>query len=155
MIIELASVENAEEILVLQKLAYSIEARLYPGIELPPLSETLQGLKANFKNHLFLKATVDSKIVGSVRAYRKDDTCYVGRLMVHPDFQNRGIAKQLLKEIERMCTQCDRFELFTGSRSKKNIHLYEKLGYKQFRTEKVEENLSLIFFEKLKQPIHK
>ena len=67
--------------------------------------------------------------------------------MVHPDFQNRGIATTLLMKIEGMFT-CRRFELFTGEKSVKSIRLYEKLGYKRFKVEKPAANVSLVFLEK-------
>ena len=80
-----ADVKDAEEILSLQKLAYRQQAKLYNDFQIPPLLESLNQLKVNFETHVFLKATVDGKIVGSVKVLRKGDTCEVGRLMVHPD----------------------------------------------------------------------
>ncbi|MGA3291449.1 MAG: GNAT family N-acetyltransferase [Candidatus Bathyarchaeia archaeon] len=149
-IIKKASIEDAQEILSLQKLAYQSEAEIYSDYNIPPLVETLDGLKDNFKSHVFLKAMVNGKIVGSVRASEENETCYIGRLMVHPHFQNRGIGAKLLLEIEYVFPSCSRFELFTGHRSEKSIHLYEKLGYKTFKVEKVTDNLNLVFFEKVK-----
>jgi hypothetical protein len=43
-----------------------------------------------------------------------------------------------------------RFELFTGHKSKKNIHFYNHLGYKIFRSEIVSDNLTLVFMEKFR-----
>jgi len=146
-LIEIANFEDAEEILALQKLAYKSEAKLHGDFQIPPLVENIDELRDKFKTHLFLKATADGKIVGSVRVLQKDNTCHVGRLMVHPDFQNRGIATKLLMEIEEMF-RCGRFELFTGEKSVKAIHLYEKLGYKRFKAEKPAGNVTLIFLEK-------
>jgi hypothetical protein len=45
-----------------------------------------------------------------------------------------------------------RYELFTGHKSKRNLYLYKKLGYCEFRREKVSENLSLVFLEKFTNP---
>ena len=147
MFIQKANINDAGEILSLQKLAYKSEAKLHDDFQIPPLVETLDELKAKFKTHFFLKATTEGKIIGSVRVLQKDNTCNVGRLMVHPDFQNRGIATKLLLEIERTFS-CDRFELFTGEKSIKNIRLYEKLGYKRFKIETPAANVTLVFLEK-------
>jgi ribosomal protein S18 acetylase RimI-like enzyme len=68
--------------------------------------------------------------------------------MVHPDCQNRGIGTKLLLEAERVFPSCRRLELFTGDRSVKNIHLYKKLGYRVFKSEKPEGNVNLVFLEK-------
>ena len=143
-----ANVEDAQEILSLQKIAYRGEAKLYDDFQIPPLIETLDEVKGKFQNYVFLKTLICGKIVGSVRFLHKDGTCYIGRLMVHPDFQNRGIATNLLKEIERVCS-FGRFELFTGDKSIGNIHLYEKLGYKKIKVETPTNNVTLVFFEKV------
>ena len=143
-----ADVKDAEEILSLQKAAYGQEARLYDDFQIPPLVESLNELKAKFETHVFLKATVDIKIVGSVRLLQKGDTCEVARLMVRPDCQNRGIGTKLLLEAERVFPSCHRLELFTGDRSVKNICLYKKLGYRVFKSEKPDGNVNLVFLEK-------
>jgi len=147
--IERASINDAQEILSLQKLAYQGEAKIYDDFKIPPLVESLDDLKDKFKSHVFLKATVDGKIIGSVRVLQKDGTCCIGRLMVHPDFQNRGVGTKLLLEIERMFS-CARFELFTGDKSVKNIHLYQKLGYCVFKVENPADNVNLVFLEKMR-----
>ena len=143
-----ANVKDAEEILSLQMLAYRQEAKLYDDFQIPPLVESLNRLKAKFETHVFLKATVNGKIIGSVRVQQKGDTCEVARLMVHPDYQNRGIGTKLLLGAERVFPSCRRLELFTGDRSAKNVHLYMKLGYRVFKSEKPEGNVNLVFLEK-------
>ncbi len=70
-----------------------------------------------------------------MRAYEENGTCYIGRLAVHPESQNRGIGKALMKAIEDHYKP-QRFELFVGSKSDKNIYLYKKLGYTIYKTEK-------------------
>jgi GNAT superfamily N-acetyltransferase len=146
--IETATIDDAKEILQLQKEAYQSEGKIYNDFEIPPLVETLGELKALFGSHLFLKATVDGKIVGSVRASMNNQTCHIGRLFVNPKFQSQGIGAGLLAEIERKCG-ARRFELFTGIKSARNIRLYERAGYRAFKTEAVSKKVSLICFEKV------
>ncbi len=149
MIIKKAEVSDAEEILSLQKLAYKSEAELYNDFNIPPLVQTLEEINKEFKTHIFLKVIENKEIFGSVRALQiNDETCYIGRLIVHPDFQNQGIGTELMKEIEDNFNECQRFELITGHKSHKNIKLYEKLGYTKFKTEKLTENLNLVYLEK-------
>ncbi|HEY9707962.1 MAG TPA: GNAT family N-acetyltransferase, partial [Oculatellaceae cyanobacterium] len=78
-------------------------------------------------------------------------TCFIGRLMVHPDFQNQGIGTKLINEIEKRFNQVRRYELFTGYRSEGNLYLYQKLGYSLFKTERISEQVSLLYLEKLNQ----
>jgi ribosomal protein S18 acetylase RimI-like enzyme len=148
MIIERANVEDAREILDLQKLAYQSEAAIYNDYTIPPLTQTLVEIEADFEKQLFLKVIIDERIVGSVRGYMRDETCFIGRLIVHPDFQNRGIGTGLLDEIEQTFSQAKRFELFTGNKSERNLYLYQKQGYKRFKTGMVGEEAGLVFLEK-------
>jgi ribosomal protein S18 acetylase RimI-like enzyme len=148
MMIEQAAVQDAAEILALQKLAYQSEAELHDDYTIPPLTQTLEEIEAAFNWQLFLKATVEGRIIGSVRAHAKERTCYIGRLIVHPDFQNRGIGSDLMREIEKRFEQAERYELFTGDRSERNLYLYGKLGYKPFRRERLTNRVVLVFMEK-------
>lgn len=147
--VEKALLKDLPEILALQKLAYLSEAELYSDFNIQPLVQTLDNMILEFEEMLFLKATVNHSIVGSVRGkIHKKNTCYIGRLMVHPSFQNQGIGKSLMEEIEKRFDQCDRYELYTGSRSVKNLHLYEKIGYRIFDTIPAGEKLKLAYMEK-------
>ena len=148
MIIESAGFSDAEEILSIQKLAYRSEAEIYDDFTIPPLTQTLEEIKKDFENQLFLKAFIDGKIIGSVRAFVKEGTCYVGRLIVHPDFQNQGIGMQLMNRVEKTFKEAQRSKIFTGHKSERNLYLYEKLGYKRFKTVKANEKLTIVYLEK-------
>lgn len=148
MIIEPAQVKDAQAILVLQKLAYRSEAEIHADFSIPPLTQTLAETIAEFEYQLFLKAIIDGKIIGSVRACVKQGTCYISKLIVHPDHQNRGIGTQLMHEIERRFSHARRYELFTGHKSARNLYLYGKLGYTEFKRQIISERLTLVFLEK-------
>ncbi|MDI6723333.1 MAG: GNAT family N-acetyltransferase [Methanobacterium sp.] len=92
MIIKRAKESDLSEILSLQKKAYQSEAEIYNGFKIPPLLQTLDEIKDEFKKGIFLKAVENEKIIGSVMGNLIDsETCYIGRLIIHPDFQNQGI----------------------------------------------------------------
>ena len=145
-----ADLNDIEEILNLQKLAFQSQAKIYNDQYLPPLIQKLDEIKEEFLEKIVLKALSDGKIIGSVRAHEDKGTCHIGRLIVHPDFQNQGIGKQLMKAIEDFFKECRRFELFTGYKSEKNLHLYKKLNYKIYKT--IEEDacnrVKLFYMEK-------
>jgi GNAT superfamily N-acetyltransferase len=143
-----ADVNDAQEILDLQKLAYQSEAAIYDEYNIPPLVQTLEEITADFDRQRFLKAVEDGMIVGSVRAFEREGTCFIGRLIVHPDFQNHGIGTRLMHEIEMRFDQAQRYELFTGDRSERNLYLYQKLRYEPFKTERVNDSLALVHLEK-------
>ena len=53
-----------------------------------------------------------------------------------------------MNEIEVCFNRAGRFELFTGHKSERNLHLYRKLGYRVFRNEKISEKLTILYMEK-------
>jgi ribosomal protein S18 acetylase RimI-like enzyme len=146
--IEDAIVADAEQILELQKLTYISEAEIYTDYNIPPLIQTLEEIIREFDEQLFLKATIDNTIIGSVRAYLQNSSCFIGRLIVHPDHQNRGIGTKLMCEIENRFSHADRFELFTGHKSEQNINFYQKLGYNIIGIEQINDNLKFVYLEK-------
>lgn len=148
-VIEQAGVEDAQEILDLQKLAYQSESTIYGEYGIPPLTQTLNEIRGDFQSQVFLKAAIDGRIIGSVRGHIRHRTCYVGRLIVHPKLQNQGIGTRLLMEIERTFGQAERFELFTGHRSERNLYLYHKLGYRPFKSEQATDSLTIVYLEKV------
>src|SRR5712691_13101310 len=146
-----ATIDDAPAILDLQKLAYRTEAILYNDWSIPPLTQTLAELRAEFADWKILKASHGNRIIGSVRAIERNGICSIGRLMVHPQHQRQGIGVRLMQTIESMFPEAAKFELFTGSKSEGNIRLYERLGYRSSRNERLSVNLSLVFFEKRRQ----
>ncbi len=148
MIIEHASLQDAAEILELQKLAYISEAAIYNDYSIPPLKQTFDEIQADFERQIVLRAIVDGRIVGSVRGFVKQETCHIGRLIVHPDFQGRGIGTRLMREIERCFDKAERYELFTGHLSERNLRLYHKLGYTPFLSEPATDILTMVYLEK-------
>ena len=144
-----AEFEDLPEILELQYLAYQSEAALFGSIDIPPLKETLEEVQEEYKKGTVLKLVTDEEeIIGSVRAYEKDGTAYIGKLMVHPDHRCKGYGSMLLKEIEKYFLG-KRYELFTSTRSVDNIRLYEKNGYKIFDRKEIDAELVFVYMEKL------
>lgn len=139
---------DSKEILKLQKLAYQSEAKLYNDYNIPPLIQSHDEIDQQFDNCVFLKVIQNGSIIGCVRAFENNGTCYIGRLIVHPDFQKRGIGKKLMKDIENVFKDVKRFELFTGSKSTVNINFYKKLDYNIFKSDKLTEEIEFVYFEK-------
>jgi ribosomal protein S18 acetylase RimI-like enzyme len=145
--IEKAELEDMAEILQLQYEAYRSEAMLYDDFAIPPLTQTLEQSIEDYHTNTILKAVQNGKILGSVRAYAKQDTAYIGKLMVLPSYQGQGIGKALMREIENEFSG-KKYELFTGEKSKKNLVLYERLGYVRSKEIEIKPGLTYIYLTK-------
>ena len=127
---------DAGEILTLQRAAFLRDAQITGDPFLPSLVQTLDEIVAEMTPPawIFLKATIDARIVGSVRGHVSNRAIHIGRLMTAPDLQGRGIGGVLLAAIEaRAAPFVDDFELATGAQNESNIAMYTRRGYLEVR----------------------
>lgn len=145
-----AKEQDLGSILALQKKAFQREADRYTEITILPMVQTLEQLRREFGEKVFLKAVWNGKLVGSVRVGHEGGTGLLGRLMVEPDMQGKGIGTQLLAAAEAAIPGLCRWELFTGNRSEGNLRLYQRNGYKPIREELISGTVSVIYLEKVR-----
>lgn len=146
--IEIASIEDADEILEIQKAAFLGQAQIYNNYQLPPLTQPLESLENEFNEKTFLKVLLNGQIIASVRFEENDNYVTVDRVVVRPECQNQGIGTTLLKEIELRVPGAIVFQLFTGTKSVRNIHIYEKIGYRVIGCETTVQGIELLHLEK-------
>ncbi|AGF79469.1 acetyltransferase, N-acetylglutamate synthase [Desulfocapsa sulfexigens DSM 10523] len=147
--IEIASKNDANEILEIQKSAFLGQAAIYNNYELPPLTQSLESIENEFGEKTFLKVVINGQIIGAVRFKQKEGIVTIDRIVVKPEYQNKGIGTLLLKQIEKIATNPKSYQLFTGNKSSRNIHLYEKSGYKVIKKETTNQGIELLKMEKL------
>ncbi|SDP64572.1 Acetyltransferase (GNAT) family protein [Clostridium gasigenes] len=77
-------------------------------------------------------------------------TYKISALSVIPEYQNRGIAKEALKQIENYYPNASKWILDTIFQEKGNCHLYEKLGYvKVGELRLINERMTLVNYVKI------
>lgn len=147
--IKQADITDLKEILSLQKTAFMEVAKLMNNYEIPPLLQTIEDARNDFEQCVILKyISPDNQIIGSVRGnIYNANSCYIGKLIVHPDCQNQGIGKALMYEIEKYFPFCQKFTLFTGAETPNTLFLYKKVGYQVMYMKEVD-GLHLIYMEK-------
>ncbi|MEV4354683.1 GNAT family N-acetyltransferase [Nonomuraea sp. NPDC049625] len=142
--IERATTADAGEILTLQRAAYVSEAQLYGDPYIPPLIESLEQVRKVIEGAVVLKALDSGRVIGAVRGQVSGTTCLVGRLVVAPDRQGRGIGTALLTALHEAVPEAEAFDLFTGHLSGVNLKLYRRLGYRETSRERMDDHLTLI-----------
>ena len=132
---------DAPELLVLQRACWVREGLAAQGRwVVPPLVEELPDVVAGLGEWTTYVARVRSdggppgRLVASVRARRHpdDESCWeVGRLMVAPDLQGRGLGRELLALAESLAPAgVTGFRLTTGVLEEGNQRFYRRAGYR-------------------------
>ena len=149
------------EILAVQKAAFAAEAQLVNDWNIPPLTQTLEELAEDWRKGIMLKAVTDQHaLVGTVRGHEAQDGFYIGRLAVLPQWQGRGCGSALLEAIieqaqnraqnrARSLTCADRLVLFTSTKSERNLRLYERFGFRPFKTDTTATGVALVWLERV------
>jgi GNAT superfamily N-acetyltransferase len=146
--IDRATPDCGVELLTLQRACFREEAELYGEPDIAPLTQTLDGLLADFRAQTVLGAWADGRLVGSVRAWCSHGVCQIGRLVVHPDHRGKGLGTALMAAIEATYPEAAAYELFTGERSERNLRLYRRLGYSAAGSRVVSPRLTLVLLRK-------
>ena len=123
--------DDAGEVLTLQRAAFVSEALIYDAVDMPPLTQSLDELRAELVENLGCVALDAARIVGAVRARRDGTVLLIGRIAIAPDQQGAGVGTRLLAAVEERGREAGASvaELFTGSLSEANLRLYLREGY--------------------------
>jgi len=124
---------DAGELFTLTRACWLQELWANPGVLIPALEESFEDAVRGIEEWMTLVARAGGRIIGSTRGRATGDgTAWdVGRVMVAPDLQGRGIGRRLLELIEDAApAEVTSFELRTGANSVDNIRMYEKAGYR-------------------------
>lgn len=140
---------DLQEVLSLQQAAFMEVAKQMNNYDIPPLLQNIQDIRNDFDKGVILKyISSENQIVGSIRGNICDNhICHIGKLIVHPAFQNKGIGNALMCEIEKHFPACLKFALFTGEETPNTLHLYTKVGYHVVYKKEID-GINLIYMEK-------
>ena len=129
--LRLATRGDAAEILTLQRACWVQEAQVNETLDIPALQESLEDVVEALTTWRTYVARAGGRLVACSRGRLDGDIWDIGRLMVVPDLQGRGLGRQLLEHIESVAPpEATSYRLFTGSRSAENLRMYRKAGYR-------------------------
>ncbi len=133
------------EVLELQRLAYSVEAKLIGSEDISPLQETLEDLQASTETFY---RWFEKDILAGVIAYKQSSYVLdIHRVIVHPGHFRKGIAKKLISFLETHL-QTNKLLVVTASLNLPAVKLYQSLGFQTVRQQEVESGFWLTHFEK-------
>jgi tRNA (guanine37-N1)-methyltransferase len=122
---------DVPELHTLQLACWVQEMHDNPGVEIPPLHDSLEDTARALETHDVYVVRSAGRLVGSVRARLEGDVWEIGRLMTAPDLQGRGLGRQLLDHIQAVApATATTYSLFTGAKSERNQRIYKKAGFR-------------------------
>ena len=146
--IQTATINDVPDILELQHKAFLPVGEVLNWLDAPNITETIETALEAFPNFTVLKMVVDDgKIVGSVRGKVDDGSLFIGRLMVLPEYQRNGYAKELLHKIQEVLPH-NRVWLETTSDITSTYTFYEREGFRTFKTEHFDNGVSWVSMAK-------
>ncbi|HCB06292.1 MAG TPA: tRNA (guanosine(37)-N1)-methyltransferase TrmD [Nocardioides bacterium] len=130
---------DAGELLTLQRACWVQEALANDSLaDIPALHESLDDVLDWMRDWSTWVVRSEGRLVGAVRGRLepvegsgRGFAWAIGRVMVAPDLQGRGLGRALLAHIESVAApEATSYRLFTGARSTDNIRMYKKAGYR-------------------------
>jgi tRNA (guanine37-N1)-methyltransferase len=125
---------DAGEIYTLQRACWLQELQANPGVEIPALRESLDDVRRGLGEWTVMVARepASGRLVGAVRGRLDEHGEWdIGRIMVAPDLQGRGLGRGLLELVEGLAPQtASTYVLFTGAGSSDNLRMYRKAGFR-------------------------
>lgn len=127
-----ATAADIGELLTTTHACWLIEGRRHETFDIPPITETYDTLRDSLAEWDTYVVRSGGRLIGSVRGQRRpNDAWHIGRLMVVPDLQGRGLGRALLEFIQDAAPQGTReFELIAGKNSLGNQRMYKKAGFR-------------------------
>ncbi len=125
-----ATADDAGEIWTMARACWITEARDHNSFNIPALTENLTDVQEWLTQWRAWVVRSRGRLIGSVRARRTEKLWDIGRLMVAPDMQGRGLGKALLAYAEQQAPDdIVGFSMFTGGHSVANLRMYQRAGY--------------------------
>ena len=151
-ILQKANREDMRELWQMQVDAFKGLLAKYHDHDMSPAAESYERIlqKFDFKGTTYYFIVADGKRVGGIRIIDKKDGSRkrISPIWIMPEFRNRGFAQKAILEAERIYGE-DNWSLDTILQEKGNLHLYEKLGYRQTgKIEKISDIMDIVYYEK-------
>ncbi|RJX38915.1 GNAT family N-acetyltransferase [Paenibacillus pinisoli] len=135
----------AEQLLAVQLPAYRIEAELIGFWDIPPLRDTAETMMAS--GETFVGYRIEGALAGFISYEDEGDAIDICRMVVHPDYFRRGIARSLVDYVLEGAGKHKRVKVSTGAGNKPAIALYRSFGFADAGEIEIAPEVRLALFE--------
>lgn len=146
LILERAIKSDAPKLAEIQKASFDDESKHFNNNEIcGPLGyDSVSWQEEMMHSCEYFKVLYNGEIIGGAMIFIETNQVHnLGRIFIDPSYQNQGIGKKVMKEIEGSFPDSVKWWLDTPRWSVKNHHFYTKCGFT-----KVREEGDLYIFEK-------
>jgi RimJ/RimL family protein N-acetyltransferase len=144
--------DDTQTIWQMQVEAFKGLLETYQDYDLSPAAEGPEKVMARFEQpwtkYFFI--TADGVNVGAVRVVDKKDGSRkrISPLWIMKEYRGKGYAQEAILAVEELYGE-HHWELDTILQEEGNLHLYEKMGYRQTgRIEHINERMDIVFYVK-------
>ena len=89
--------------------------------------------------------TLDNKDIGITSFYEEEGLYVVGMIMIHPNYQNKGIATNIINEYIKIAKKDNKRIILKTYKENPARKLYERLGFKLYNEDKTHVHLCIDF----------
>lgn len=136
-----------QEILSLQREAYALEEQLI-GFPIPRMNDTPDELISS--DEIFLGMIQDGILLGILAFTAEENALDIQRVAVDPGYFRLGVATDLIQFIFDAAADVSRFTVTAGAQNTPAVLLYEKMGFRTFRTLEPEPGLVMLRMEHIR-----
>jgi GNAT superfamily N-acetyltransferase len=151
--LEKATIENANEVHQMQLITFKNLLDKYKDYDTNPGNESIDKIiyRINQKTTDYYIIKYNNVSVGAIRICNlvDENICRVSPIFIIPEFQNKGIAQNVFKIIEKKYKPKNGWKLETILQEEGNCYLYEKIGYKRTgKIENINDKMDIVFYKK-------
>ena len=116
-----------------------------------PANESLESLSYKVQTYDYYGIYENDKLIGGADIRTSPDftKCRLARIYLDPRYQDIGIGKKAMLELELLYKGVTHWSLDTPHQNVRNQHFYESIGYVHQYTKAIDEVLKLFEYEKI------
>lgn len=152
-----AKIEDAKLIHELKYKAFLTLYLKYQDHETSPACEKIDKVMMQIQqeNSTYWLVSYKEQIVGAIRIFEKERNRFrLSQIFIIPECRNKGIASIVIERILKYYESAVTWELDTILEEKINCHLYEKFGFVQTGQKIINDQMTLVFYEKVNVDVH-